>query len=50
MLPSVEMILHHVAVDTSLRIVAQVTRAFAVTKGKQPNTNQCAKTDRKCHR
>ncbi len=43
--PRIMVVLHHVAVDAGLRIVAQVTRTFAVTEGEGADTGEDAQGD-----
>jgi len=44
-LPSVEMILHHMTIDTCLGIVAQIACPFSVAKREYSNAHKYAKTD-----
>lgn len=39
-LPGIQVILHHMAIGTGLRIIAQVAPPFSITKGERANTNK----------
>lgn len=48
-LPAIQVILHHMAIRTGHRVVAQIAHPFPVTKGKHPESRPESRQTRRAH-